>query len=313
MSDSLPVAVPPPERPSPGHTGDQFISLRLGDSRATEHEFELDRFRRRYSRSAVVSIALHVGAVLLFVVVSTIAPALSGTEPLQPNQQTPISMVWLPVAGPGGGGGGGGNRSPEPPRKLEMPGRDKISMPVSPPPKLTPPKQEAPEPPPVQGVSVPAMTMASGLETIPGTPDGTGPPDSTSLGPGSGGGAGTGRGTGIGPGEGSGLGPGSGGGTGGGVYRPGAGITLPRPIREVKPQYTAEAMRAKIQGEVWLEAVVMPDGTVGKVEIVRSLDSVFGLDQEAIKAAKQWRFAPGTRQGEPVPVLVTISMTFTLR
>jgi TonB family protein len=46
---------------------------------------------------------------------------------------------------------------------------------------------------------------------------------------------------------------------------------------------------------------------------VRSLDSAFGLDQEAIKAARQWRFAPGTKQGEPVPVLVTIAIAFTLR
>jgi TonB family protein len=49
------------------------------------------------------------------------------------------------------------------------------------------------------------------------------------------------------------------------------------------------------------------------VQVVRSLDSAFGLDQEAIKAARQWRFAPGTRLGEPVPVLVTIELTFTLR
>jgi protein TonB len=72
-------------------------------------------------------------------------------------------------------------------------------------------------------------------------------------------------------------------------------------------------MRAKIQGEVTLEAVVMPDGSVGQVHITRSLDSVFGLDQEAIRTVKQWRFAPGTRQGVPVPVLVEIAMTFTLR
>jgi TonB family protein len=59
--------------------------------------------------------------------------------------------------------------------------------------------------------------------------------------------------------------------------------------------------------------VVLPDGTVGSVEVVRSLDATFGLDQEAIKAAKQWRFRPGTRLGEPVAVLVTIELTFTLR
>jgi TonB family protein len=57
----------------------------------------------------------------------------------------------------------------------------------------------------------------------------------------------------------------------------------------------------------------MPDGTVGRVAVVRSLDSTFGLDQEAIKAAKQWRFRPGTRLGEPVSVLITIELAFTLR
>jgi protein TonB len=81
----------------------------------------------------------------------------------------------------------------------------------------------------------------------------------------------------------------------------------------VKPQYTADAMRAKVQGTVWLECVVMPDGSVGDIKIVRSLDSVFGLDQEAIKAARNWKFVPGVRGGEPVPVLVTIELTFTLR
>ena len=128
-----------------------------------------------------------------------------------------------------------------------------------------------------------------------------------------GGGAGTGQGTGIGPGRGSGLGPGEGGNTGGGVYRPGNGVELPRVLREVRPNYTADAMRAKVQGTVLIEAVVLPDGTVGQVQVVRSLDTTFGLDQEAIKAAKQWRFAPGTRMGQPVSVLVTIELTFTLR
>jgi protein TonB len=94
---------------------------------------------------------------------------------------------------------------------------------------------------------------------------------------------------------------------------PGNGVTSPTVIREVKPQYTAEAMRAKVQGTVWLQCVVLPDGTVGNVQVTKSLDSTFGLDQEAIKAAKQWRFRPGSRMGEPVPVLVTIELTFTLR
>jgi TonB family protein len=72
-------------------------------------------------------------------------------------------------------------------------------------------------------------------------------------------------------------------------------------------------MRAKIQGSVWLECVVVPEGVCVDIHVVRSLDPVFGLDQEAVKAAKQWRFIPGRRLNQPVPVLVTIDMNFTLR
>ena len=113
-----------------------------------------------------------------------------------------------------------------------------------------------------------------------------------------------------------GIGPGTGSGIASpplaGVVRPGNGVTIPRILRQVRPQYTAEAMRAKVQGGVLLECVVQTDGTVGDVRVVRSLDTTYGLDQEAIKAAKQWKFAPGTRNGEPVPVMVTIELTFTL-
>jgi TonB family protein len=49
------------------------------------------------------------------------------------------------------------------------------------------------------------------------------------------------------------------------------------------------------------------------MKVTRSLDQTFGLDQEALKAARQWRFVPGTRFGQPVSVLVTIELTFTLR
>jgi protein TonB len=136
---------------------------------------------------------------------------------------------------------------------------------------------------------------------------------STSQGSGSENGGGTGRGTGVGPGEGSGLGDGTGGGVGGGAYRPGNGVTSPRLLKEVRPAYTAEAMRARIQGTVIVQCVVLADGTVGKVEVLKSLDSTFGLDQEAIKAAKQWRFAPGTRFGEPVAVIISIELAFTVR
>ena len=224
--------------------------------------------------------------------------------------QSNSNIIWLSQPGPGGGGGGGGNKMKEPPRAAELPGKDKITVPVEKAPNLE--QQAKVEPNPVEQLNIPAKTLAAALDSLPGAIEAPGPP-TISQGSGSGGGAGTGTGSGIGPGSGSGLGPGSGGGTGGGVYRPGNGVTLPKLVREVKPQYTSDAMRAKVQGTVLLECVVKPDGSIGDVQVIRSLDSTFGLDQEAVKAARQWRFVPGTRLGEPVSVLVTIELTFTLR
>jgi protein TonB len=287
------------------------MALTVEGLRAPDLAFSFERQPKRMSNALAGSIGVH-GALALFALLMTLygpRPILS--EPTPPDRLSK-DIVWLNVPGPGGGGGGGGNRSPEPPRKIEMPGKDKITVPAAKQPDVTPqpPKNEPPKV--EQSVTIPAMVMATGAQTLPGALEGTAIP-TDSLGSGIGGGAGTGQGTGIGQGRGSGLGEGEGGGTGGGYYRPGNGVELPRVLREVRPNYTADAMRAKVQGTVLIQAVVMPDGTVGQVQVVRSLDTTFGLDQEAVKAAKQWRFVPGTRMGQPVPVLVTIELTFTLR
>jgi protein TonB len=219
------------------------------------------------------------------------------------------NIIWTAQPGPGGGGGGGGNKMPDPPRKAELPDKEKITVPVAKPPKVEMAKEE---PKPEQKMNIPAQPIASGVETLPGAVSNVISP-TLSQGIGTNGGAGTGRGTGSGPGDGSGLGPGYGGGFGGGAYRPGNGVTNPVLVREVKPNYTAEAMRAKIQGVVWLEAVVMENGSVGQVRVTRSLDPTFGLDLEAERTVKKWLFRPGTRLGQPVPVLIEIEMSFTLR
>ena len=136
---------------------------------------------------------------------------------------------------------------------------------------------------------------------------------------GRGGGLGEGIGAGVGPGSGGGVGGGSGGGVGtgtgrgfgSGAYRPGAGISAPALLRLVQPKYTGYAMRAKIQGTVELEAVVLPNGCVGDIRVVRSLDRIHGLDAEAINAAREWQFAPGRdAAGRPVPVVVTLILEF---
>ena len=95
-----------------------------------------------------------------------------------------------------------------------------------------------------------------------------------------------------------------------GVFRPGNGVTMPRVIKEVKPSYTADAMRTKISGSVLLEALVQTDGRVGEVRVKRSLDQRYGLDDAAVAAVKQWQFATGTKDDVAVPVVVEVEMAF---
>ena len=95
------------------------------------------------------------------------------------------------------------------------------------------------------------------------------------------------------------------------VFKPGEGVTTPRVVRDVKPAYTPETMRGRVEGALTIECVVLPDGTVGDARVVTSLHPE--LDREALKTARQWRFEPGMKDDKPVPVQVTITMTFTLK
>ena len=88
-------------------------------------------------------------------------------------------------------------------------------------------------------------------------------------------------------------------------------MTLPTVLKEIKPRYTADAMAREVEGAVLLEAVVLQDGRVGPVCVVKTLDP--DLDLQAVAAAKAWRFRPAAQNGHPVPVLVTIELTFTLK
>jgi periplasmic protein TonB len=212
-------------------------------------------------------------------------------------------------AGGGGGGGGGGNRDRGPIRRAQARGHDDATLRT----RRTVPTtgttglddvDRAP------AVLLDARPLASGDSVHAGLPLG-GVSYGTSQGPGSGGGVGTGRGTGIGSGDGPGIGPGSGGGSGGGVYRPGNGVTAPRVLKQQTPRYTSDALLHKIQGAVWLDAVVTRDGTPANIRVARSLDP--GLDGEAIAALQQWRFAPGTLGGSPVDVEVVVVMNFWIR
>lgn len=100
---------------------------------------------------------------------------------------------------------------------------------------------------------------------------------------------------------------------GGFVARSGNGIVAPKVRYDERPEYTGAALSAKIEGVVVVEVVVDETGQATNPVVVRSLDDQFGLDAAAIEAAKKWRFQPGTYQGKPVPVVVTLEMGFTMR
>jgi protein TonB len=97
------------------------------------------------------------------------------------------------------------------------------------------------------------------------------------------------------------------------VYTPGNGVRLPKVVKQVTAMYTQEAKDAHIEGTVGLSTVVLADGTVGEVKVTQSLDTTYGLDDEAVKAMKQWTFEPGTKDGKAVAVRVTVQLTFTLK
>jgi len=98
--------------------------------------------------------------------------------------------------------------------------------------------------------------------------------------------------------------------TDGSAYPTANGNTLPQLQFKTEGEYTEEARRAKIQGTVVLAVTVEPDGTATVVRVVKSLDP--GLDQNAIEAVRKWRFRPGTRDGQPVPVSATVEVNFRL-
>jgi periplasmic protein TonB len=289
---------------------------------------EIVHQRRNPGGPLAASGALHVALAAVLMLMT----AGAGSAERPPERTDLTRLVFIPLPGPGGGGGGGGLKQPTPPQRAELRGTRKLRSPVSvtravksdkpePPQRSTPPPTPAPtekpvdppvekKPDPTPPVVAPVASVAADTQDKQGTVAGDQktPP---SQGTGSGGGAGTGEGTGMGEGTGAGIGPGSGGGTGGGPYRPGSGITPPSLLREVKPDYTEEARRRGIAGDVVVEIVVRSDGSVGDVRLLQRLG--YGLDQRAVEAVRQWRFSPARRYGTPVDVIVEVAVEFKMR
>jgi len=97
---------------------------------------------------------------------------------------------------------------------------------------------------------------------------------------------------------------------GSGPYRIGGSVSAPRVLSKVEPEYSAEARLGGLQGTVVMALTVGEDGMAHDIVVTRPLG--LGLDDKAIEAVSQWRFAPGTKAGEPVPVYATIEVNFRL-
>ena len=185
-------------------------------------------------------------------------------------------LVFVAGPGPGGGGGGGGRAPRAPVTRIDKP-RPTAAQSFTPEPHPLPPR---------------ALVAPAALVAVQKNP----------LAPGAG------R---AGPGVGPGVDDGTGGGAGGGPFKPGSGIEPPRLLREVKAQYSDDARTRGVTGDVVLEIVIKSDGSVGDVKVLRGLG--FGLDERAVTAVRNWRFAPAKRLGSPVDVIVEVEVEFSLR
>jgi TonB family protein len=294
--------------------------LLIGARRAPFAMFRTSIGHRARGLPLAASSTLHAVFVAGTVLITTfgLTPTAKTEGPADPRLDH-MRLVFMATPGPGGGGGGGGLRQKTPPPKAQREGRRAMSspMPVRQPPRPVEPIAAPPEPTPVPINAESLPVVVAPIVTAPAdNRDRVGVlqdvrSDRDTHGPGQGGGAGTGTGTGLGEGDGPGVGAGSGGGTGGGPFRPGSGIEPPRLLREVKADYTDAARRAGTTGDVLLEIVVRRDGSVGDVKLLQGLGG--GLNDRAVQAVRQWRFAPATRRGVPVDVVVEVAVEFKLR
>ncbi len=93
------------------------------------------------------------------------------------------------------------------------------------------------------------------------------------------------------------------------VYRVGGTVKAPRVLYQPLPSYTQEARDAKAEGIVLLQGIVRKNGRITDLQVLRGIG--YGLDQKAIETiTNEWRFEPGTRDGQPVDVQVNLEVSF---
>jgi periplasmic protein TonB len=251
----------------------------------------VDRMKTKQDPVATAS-AIVIYGLLILLIAFLIAKKVQFAAPVK----TVVTELTVPPPAPPKAstmGGGGGQRGPTPVTKGTPPKfADTQIVPPNKPPVVEPKIHIEPTIEVQQDVKMASSIPQIGVANSPIV--------GMSLGNGSG--------TGLGSGNGSGLGPGSGGNTGGGPKHIGGGISSPIPIYTVEPEFSEEARKAKVAGNVLVNLWVGTDGLPSHVHVIRGVG--MGLDEKAVEAVKQYRFKPAMENGKPVLVELNIEVNF---
>ena len=253
----------------------------------------------------LLSVLVHVTLITLALIPWVATPKRLQQALITIALYAPSRLVLPPDAMAGGGGGGRHALTPASLGKLPKAADKQLA-----PPDPEPPRNPDPALIVEQSIVAPQLASLPQLKLLNvGDPNGIFGP--ASPGPGIGYGVGPGSGHGVGEGDGPGVGPGEGGGCCGGSFVIGGGVSEPVLIKEVRPEYSEEARKARYQGTVILHTIVREDGSVQVLKIARAVG--YGLDQKAIAAVLQWLFKPARMNGKPVAVGLSIEVNFNLR
>ena len=251
---------------------------------------------KRDPKSTAIAVVLHILAIAL--IAWLLAKGVKMAAPQVTKLVTPIELPVTPPRAPVKAqtmGGGGGQRGPTPVTKGRMP-------------KFADTQIVPPKAPPVQDPKIkiePTVEVQKDLKMANNNMPNLGMPNSPVVGAFS---AGNGSGTGLGSGNGSGVGPGSGGNTGGGPRRIGGGVSAPVLIYSVEPEFSEEARKAKMAGNVLVNLWVDQNGKPSHVKVLRGVG--LGLDEKAMEAVRQYRFKPALENGKPVLVELNVEVNF---
>jgi periplasmic protein TonB len=252
----------------------------------------VDRMKTRQNPVATGS-AIVIYGLLILLIAFLIAKKVQFAAPAKTTLVTELTVP--PQAPPKANamGGGGGQRGPTPVTKGTPPKfADTQIVPPNKPPLVEPKIHVEPTIEVQQNIKMASSIPQIGVANSPLV--------GMSLG--------NGNGTGLGAGNGSGLGPGSGGNTGGGPRRVGGGVSAPEVIYKTDPEFSEEARKAKVAGNVLVALWVGTDGLPTHVRVLRGIG--MGLDEKAIESVKQWKFKPGMENGKPVVTEVDIEVNF---